>query len=197
LETAHAGRAKYRVVGEPTTVEDAKVLAESDPYQFQWWALGLVGARGTEQKKGADQGIDGRLYFHLGDNKTRQVIISVKAGKVQVSHVRDLLGVIGREKAEIGVILSFEEFTRPMREEAASAGFFESPWGKHARIQLLTVGELLEGKRIDYPRPSGANITLKPAPRVDVEAADELHLFEESAEPRIHLAKRPKKKRKR
>ena len=182
LETAHAGGAKYRVVGEPTTVEDAKVLAESDPYQFQWWALGLVGARGTEQKKGADQGIDGRLYFHLGDTKTRQLIISVKAGKVQVSHVRDLLGVIGREKAEIGVLLSFEEPTRPMREEAASAGFFESLWGKHARIQLLTVGELLEGKGIDYPRTSGSNVTLKAAPRAGAVEADPLHLFDQKEE---------------
>jgi hypothetical protein len=165
LETAHSGRATYTVVGEPTTVEDAKVLAESDPYQFQWWALGLVGARGTEQKKGADQGIDGRLYFHLADEKTRHLVISVKAGKVQVSHVRDLLGVIGREKADLGVLLSFEEPTKAMREEAAAAGIFETPWGKHPRIQLLTVGELLEGKGINYPRTSGSNVTLKPAPQ--------------------------------
>jgi DNA modification methylase len=178
LQTAFGGAAEYKVIGEPTTVEDAKVLAESEPYQFQYWALGLVGARRAgEQKKGADQGIDGRLYFHLGDNKTRQVIISVKAGKVQVSHVRDLLGVIGREKADIGVLLSFEEPTRPMREEAASAGFFESPWGKHARIQLLTVGELLEGKGIDYPRTSGSNVTLKAAPRAEVIDSEKLHLF--------------------
>jgi len=207
LQTAFVGEAKYTVLGEPTTVEDAKVLAGSDPYQFQWWALGLVGARGTQQKKGADQGIDGRLYFHLGDNKTRQLIISVKAGKVQVSHVRDLLGVIGREKAEIGVLLSFEEPTRPMREEAASAGFFESPWGKHARIQLLTVGEILEGKGIDYPRPSGANVTLKSAPRAVTSVAEPLHLFDEDAPARrvaepeskyeAKPKKAPKKKRKR
>ncbi|NIV32505.1 MAG: hypothetical protein GWN58_24615, partial [Anaerolineae bacterium] len=42
----------------------AQALAEQDPYQFQWWALGLVGARPVEQKKGSDKGIDGRLYFH-------------------------------------------------------------------------------------------------------------------------------------
>ncbi len=197
LQTAFSGEAKYTVVGEPTTVEDAKVLAGSDPYQFQWWALGLVGARGAQQKKGADQGIDGRLYFHLGDNKTRQLIISVKAGKVQVSHVRDLLGVIGREKAEIGVLLSFEEPTRPMREEAAGAGFFESPWGKHARLQLLTVGELLDGKGIDYPRPSGANVTLKPAPRAEVAESEPLHLFkpEETSQTKPQKKATPKKKR--
>ncbi len=51
-----------------------------------------------------------------------------------------------------------------MRKEAASAGFYESPWGKHPRLQLLTVGELLEGKEIDRPR-SRADATFKKAPR--------------------------------
>lgn len=167
LKTAFGDEATYDVIGEPTTVEDAKVLAETEPYQFQYWALGLVGARRSgDVKKGADRGIDGRLYFHLGDEKTRQVIISVKAGKVQASHVRDLEGVLQREKADIGVVLTFEEPTKPMRQEAASAGFFTSPWGKHPRLQLLTVGELLAGKGIDYPRTAGANVTLKAAPRV-------------------------------
>lgn len=169
LETAFGAAATYRVVGEPTTVEDAKVLADSDPYQFQWWALGLVGARGVE-KKGADKGIDGRLIWHEGDGKTRQLIISVKAGKLHRSQVHELGGVITREKAEIGVLLSFDEPTRPMREEAASAGFYASPWGKHARIQLLTVADLLTGKGIDYPRTAGSNVTLKAAPKAREEA---------------------------
>lgn len=66
-----------------------------DPYQFQWWALGLVGARPVEQKKGADKGIDGRLYFHDEGpgGKTKQIIFSVKAGTLTTAHVRDLLGV--------------------------------------------------------------------------------------------------------
>lgn len=165
LETAYGGAATYKVVGEPTTVEDAAALAESDPYQFQWWALGLVGARPAEEKKGADKGIDGRLFFHVGDDKSHQVIISVKAGKLHRSQVHELGGVVTREKAEIGVLLSFEQPTKPMREEAASAGFFTSPWGKHPRIQLLTVMELLDGRGIDYPRTAGTNVTLKAAPR--------------------------------
>jgi site-specific DNA-methyltransferase (adenine-specific) len=180
LQTAFGGAATYRVIGEPTTVEDAKVLAASDPYQFQWWALGLVGARGAEEKKGADKGIDGRLYFHDGSGKTKQVIISVKAGGLHRAQVHELRGVVDREKAEIGVLLSFEDPTRPMREEAASAGFYDSPWGKHPRIQLLTVGEVLEGKGIDYPRTAGANVTLKPAPRVKEELVATADLFDDT-----------------
>ena len=54
-----------RIIGEPTTPNEAATLAEEDKYQFQWWALGLVGARPVEQKKGADHGIDGKILFAL------------------------------------------------------------------------------------------------------------------------------------
>ncbi len=164
LRDAFGDNAHYKVIGEPTTAEDAAALAESDKYQFQWWALGLVGARPVDQKKGADKGIDGRLYFHDGSEKTRQIIISVKGGKLKATDLRDLRGVIDREKAEIGVFLTFEPPTKPMRTEAASAGFYESPWGKHPRIQMLTVAELLDGRGIDYPHTSGINRTFKRAP---------------------------------
>ena len=158
---------QFEVIGEPTSLQDATALAAQDPYQFQWWALGLVGARPIEQKKGADQGIDGRLYFHdEGRNgKTKQIIFSVKAGHVTVSQVRDLVGVINREKAQIGVFLSLNPPTAPMRREAASAGFYKSPWGKnYPRIQLLTIEELLGGKTVDYPH--AADVTFKRAKRI-------------------------------
>jgi site-specific DNA-methyltransferase (adenine-specific) len=165
LRDAFGDMARYQVIGEPTTTEDAAALAESDKYQFQWWALGLVGARPVDQKKGADKGIDGRLYFHDGSEKTRQVIISVKGGKLKATDLRDLRGVIDREKAEIGVLISFETPTKQMKTEAASAGFYTSPWGKHARLQLLTVAQLLDGRGIDYPQTAGVNRTYKQAPR--------------------------------
>lgn len=160
-------RETYSVVGEPVSVTDAASLAADDPYQFQWWALGLVNARPAEQKKGADRGIDGRIFFHdeSESGKTKQIIISVKAGKTGPSHVRDLRGVSEREKAAIGLLVTMEEPTAPMRKEAACAGFYESPWGsKHPRIQILTVGELLDGKTIDAP-PSRDIRTFKKAPK--------------------------------
>ena len=57
------GISLVRIIGEPTTPNEAATLAEDDKYQFQWWALGLVGARPVEQKKGADHGIDGKILF--------------------------------------------------------------------------------------------------------------------------------------
>jgi DNA modification methylase len=159
--------AEYKVLGEPVSVEDAKALAESDPYQFQLWALGLVRARPNELKKGADKGVDGRIFFHDEGTggKTKQVVISVKGGHLTASQLRDLVGVIGREKAEIGVLISMEEPTKPMRKEAASAGFYDSPWGKHSRVQILSIADLLGGKKVDYPAHTQTSVTFKQAPK--------------------------------
>ncbi len=157
----------YETIGEPTSLPDAQELADTDPYQFQWWALGLVGARPTEGKKGADKGIDGRLYFHdEGEGgKTKQVIFSVKAGHTGPAHVRDLHGVMDREKAKIGVLITMQKPTKPMRTEAASAGFYDSPWGtRHPRLQILTIEELLGGKVVDMP-PTRDMRTFKKAPK--------------------------------
>jgi hypothetical protein len=169
LKDAFGDSVKYKVIGEPVSVSDAQALARSEPYHFQWWALGLVGARPVEQKKGADKGIDGRLFFHdEGNGKTKQIVLSVKAGQTGVAHVRDLRGVVDRENAEIGVLISMQESTQPMRTEAAGAGFYTSPWSgqNHARLQILTIAELLRGKNVDYPRFAG-NVTFKKAPKVN------------------------------
>jgi site-specific DNA-methyltransferase (adenine-specific) len=95
-------------------------------------------------------------------------MFSLKAGSaVAFFHGKDLGGVVDREKAEIGVLICMAEPTRNMKTEAASAGFYNSPWGKrYPCLQILTVGELLEGKEIDYP-PTGANVTFKKAPKAE------------------------------
>jgi len=183
LVDAFGESVEFSVTGEPTTPEDAARLAREDPFQFELWALGLVGARPAVGKKGADHGIDGRLLFHEKQGgKTRQVVISVKAGKTGVQHVRDLRGVMAREEAEIGLLISMQEPTRPMREEAAAAGIYHSgsegvgSWGQHPSMQLLTVQELLEGRRIDMP-PLTGNLTFPRAPRIERERPTTEPLF--------------------
>ncbi|HDS30274.1 MAG TPA: site-specific DNA-methyltransferase, partial [Firmicutes bacterium] len=171
---------EYEVIGEPTTVKGALNLASEDPFQFQWWALGLVGARPAEKKKGADKGIDGHLYFHDDNNndKTRQVIFSVKAGHVTVAHVRDLRGVVERENAEMGVMIAMNEPTQAMRAEAASGGFYHSKaWNRDfPKIQILTIEELLSGKEIQMPPMRSG--TFKRAPKAKSKKADQLDLID-------------------
>jgi hypothetical protein len=160
-------RKTYSVTGEPKDLEGARQLAAENKYQFQYWALGECGARPLEERKGADRGIDGRLYFHEASGDSRQIIFSVKGGlNIGVSEIRDIIGVLQREKAEIGVYISFAEPTRPMKTEAAEAGFYTSQDGsKYPRIQLLTIKGLLEGtQRLERPLHV-RDVTFKAAPR--------------------------------
>jgi DNA modification methylase len=159
-------RNRYTVIGEPTDYAGAATLASEDKYQFQWWALGQVGARPIDQRKGADRGIDGRLFFHDDSSgESKQIIFSVKAGGVTVSQVRDLVGVLDRESAQIGVFLCFEEPTRPMLREAAQAGFYTAPDGsRHSRLQILTIQKILDGEQPAYPR-FAHSATFKKAPK--------------------------------
>jgi site-specific DNA-methyltransferase (adenine-specific) len=144
---------QYKVVGEPKDLAGAKELANQNKYQFQWWAVSLVGGQPYgDKKKGADTGIDGYLYFMDEKNKVKKAIIQVKAGNVTVSQIRDLIGVVQREKAEMGVFLCLESATKPMQTEADSQGFYHSPLDKdYPRIQILTIEQLLEGKKPDIP----------------------------------------------
>jgi len=141
------------VIGQPTEVEGARALAQSPEgrYQFQWWALALVDAQpvGGTQKKGADQGIDGTITFTDKNNELERVLVSVKSGHVTSSMIRDLKGTLEREKAAIGIFLTLEEATEPMRVEAATAGAYHSElWNRdYQRIQILSIRELLEGAK--------------------------------------------------
>ncbi len=155
-------------IGEPESVEDAAQLARDDRYQFQWWALGLIGARPTDEKKGADQGIDGRLFFDDEDSDyTKQIIVSVKSGPIPSNHVRELRGVIEEQNAAIGVLITMHPPTPAMLRTAASAGTYDSPkWGKrYSRLQVLTVAELLDGRQIKCPPLSQVNRTFAKAPK--------------------------------
>jgi hypothetical protein len=113
------------VVGELKDVGSARALWEQDPFQFQFWAVTLLEAQPqSEQKRGADRGIDGVLCFIDGPRRTPQkVVVQVKGGRVSSPQIRDLKGVVEREKAALGLFISLEEPTREMQTEAASGGF--------------------------------------------------------------------------
>jgi site-specific DNA-methyltransferase (adenine-specific) len=159
----------YEVIGDPKDLQGAKALAEHDRFQFEWWALGKVAARpAQDKKKGADSGVDGYIYF-FDDNsgKAKKIIVQVKSGNVKRGDIATLKGDMEREKAMIGAFITLEEPTRPMTEEAVSAGFYEPELlhgKKYPKIQILTIKESLEGKILKYPR-IGIEGTFKNAKR--------------------------------
>ncbi len=156
----------FEVEGTPQYLESALDLAKRDKYQFQWWAVSLVGARPyAGKKKGADGGVDGILFFRSEKNRTEKALISVKGGEnVGVGMVRDLIAVVEREKAAIGILISLALPTRAMETEAAAAGFFDSPVGKVPKIQIITMAELFMGHRPRIPLIDSA-ATFKTAAR--------------------------------
>ena len=143
-------------IGAPVDLAGAQALAAHDKYQFQWWALSKLDAQPVAGKrKGADRGIDGVIPFFAGPKEDyKRAIVSVKGGEhVGVAMVRDLVGVLEREKEPVGILLTLEPPTQPMITEAASAGFYDSDFWKKAypRVQILTIEDMLAGKRPDLP----------------------------------------------
>ena len=159
--------AQYEIIGQPADLASARALAQQDRFQFEWWALGLIDARPVnKRKRGADQGLDGVLYF-LDESKKRakKVVVQVKSGQVHATYVRDLRAVVEREKAVMGLLITLESPTKPMLTEALSAGYYHSPWWNrdYHKMQIRTIEELLAGQRFEMPP---TNITLAQAERV-------------------------------
>ena len=166
----------YEIIGDPKDLESARALADADKYQFEWWALSLVDARpAQDKKKGADRGVDGYIYFMDDESgQAKKIVVQVKSGHVSAAQVRDLNGAVEREKAAIGVFITLLEPTGPMKTEAASAGFYETEIAashramRYPRLQILTIGELLEGKFVEFPQWA-LESTIKKAGRVKKE----------------------------
>ncbi len=152
----------YRVEGEPLDVSGAHALALLDRYQFQWWALSLIGAnpRDDKKKKGADAGIDGELTFMEAKGRVKRILVSVKSGKVDVGQVRDLKGAM-QGNAELGVFITLEPPTGPMHQEAVKSGYYHSElWHEdYPRVQICTIDDLLAGRRPKLPRSSAGAFT--------------------------------------
>ncbi len=168
----------FEVIGEPKDLDGARRLAHDNRYEFQYWAGSLVRAKplggkpGSKAgKKGADKGIDGVISFFDGGPSPQRVLVQVKSGKVSSRDIRDLVGTVDREKAAIGVFLTLEKPTKPMTDEAVSAGFYHSPgWGRpYPRIQILTIEELLHGAGVKMPPQHG---TFKEAQRAQAQGAE-------------------------
>jgi DNA methylase len=140
----------YDVDGIPTSVEDAHVFFKRDPHQFQHWSVELAGGFASTKHAG-DLGIDGRIHFETSDG-LKNMIISVKGGKLTPAFMRELRGVMERElNTEMGGFICLEKPTRCMISEAASVGTYTYRGVEYRRLQIRTIEDLLAGKAFDTP----------------------------------------------
>jgi site-specific DNA-methyltransferase (adenine-specific) len=159
---------QFEVAGKPKDLASARDLAQRDRYQFQWWALSMIGAKpiGSDDqgrgKKGKDKGIDGVInYIDSAKQELKRVLVQVKSGHVNASTVRDLIGTLNNEHAEIGVLITLDSPTRDMITAASTAGFYTSEfWQKsYPRLQILTIEQILAGTVVQMPPETGTFIT--------------------------------------
>ncbi|MDP9035390.1 MAG: site-specific DNA-methyltransferase [Myxococcota bacterium] len=154
--------------GEPADTDQAAHLAETNAYDFQWWALRLLGGRPPrgEKKKGGDGGVDGELALTDGKGTQRRGIVSVTGGRTLMpALVKALSDTVRQEKADFGVLVTMHEPTIAMRSMARD--YEPLPWagdysGRLAhRIRIITVPEIMAGMvqwpgRLDPPRSQSA-----------------------------------------
>jgi site-specific DNA-methyltransferase (adenine-specific) len=168
--------------GEPADVDQAARLAEDNAYDFQWWAVRLLGGRPPkgEKKKGGDGGVDGELTLTDRKGAPRHGVVSVKGGHALTpDFVKALSETVRQEKADFGVLVTMYQATQGMRDVARDCG--QAPWaadetGKIAhRIRIVTVPEIMAGQvqwagKLERPRSQ----SVPPPP--EARAGETLHL---------------------
>lgn len=144
----------YETDGIPMSQEGAEELFEKDPRQFEHWAVELAGGF-CNKKQSGDRGVDGRIYFET-NRGLRSMVLSVKGGNLTPAYVRELRGVVERERdAEMAGFICLRQPTKGMRQEAAEAGMYTYQDKGYPRLQIRTVAELLQGKGFDTPSKIG------------------------------------------
>ena len=91
-----------------------------------------------------------------------------RLGHVTPNQIRDLIGVMTTEKAQLGFFVTLEPPTKPMKDAALAAGYYQPPSGAGRRVEALqirTIEELLTGNTFDFPL-YGSNVSYLQADRV-------------------------------
>jgi len=145
--------------GSPDTVAEYTRL---NPFEKQDWLIRRLGGLPNPRKSG-DHGIDGDLTFHLGgedaaSDQWGRLVFSVKTGKQRKpEHVRELIGTMRTEDAQIGVLILDADPTPGMESAAQRAGRLayqsrtDLPPKTYERVQIFTAYEIMDGATLDCP----------------------------------------------
>jgi len=146
--------------GIPRDMKSAVALAHKKDdrlrKEFEKWAvLTYTDNRAIiNEKKGADAGIDGRAFFMTGKKDNAKIIFQVKSGGVKRGDIATLRGDMESDGAALAVLITLEEPTKPMIEDAKKAGVYKHETMGHSydKISIVTVREIVEeGNRLEIP----------------------------------------------
>ena len=95
-------------------------------------------------------------------------IVQVKGGGTGAKDIRDLIGTVENQRAIGGILITLDKPTKPMRDEAATAGRYEAKlWQKdYPKIQIVTIAGLLDGTAVtqrESARPGFQTINAPPS----------------------------------
>jgi hypothetical protein len=154
----------YKVHGIPHDRDGARALFDANPFDFERWAVSMVDGQPNEKQVG-DKGVDGIVRFPLSRTETGRIVVSVKGGKtVNPAMVRDLVGTVKTQRAQMGVLITMEPPSRGVRDAVNRSGSYEHPLTgtRYPTLQVITVAELLEGNRPKMPTAILPYIKAKP-----------------------------------
>ncbi len=144
----------YEIVGIPRDIGGARALFARNPFEFERWAVSRIDGQPNEKQVG-DRGVDGVLRYAT-DTKgnTGRILVSVKGGtQLNPAMVRDLIGTVQSQKADMGVLITMDKKTSGMVEAANHSGLFRAVAydRDYPVVQIITIEELLAGKRPNLP----------------------------------------------
>jgi DNA modification methylase len=138
--------------GEPADADHAARLAETNPYDFRWWAVRLLGGR---PPKNAGAGADGEMTLIDGSGARRSGIVSIESKRLLTpSAVETLAEAMQLRRADFGVLVTLQPPAKGVHDVARDCGV--ASWAADAhdrsshRVRILTIPEILAGQ-VQWP----------------------------------------------
>jgi len=186
--------------GIPKDIQSAKALATKKDdrvrKEFEKWAvLTYTNNRAiVNEKKGADGGIDGTVYFLTGPDTNSKMVLQAKSGGVDRGDIAKFRGDMEREEAALATFITLDEPSPQMISEAKCAGhYYHGIMGRYYdKIRIVTVQEMLDGQRMDLPLSRDVVPEAAPVGKLDMAGG-----LKELSIPGIDPAPHPKRSRRR
>ena len=144
---------EVNIEGIPKDMAGAQIMAQTQPFEFEAWAVTQIPGLAPNEKQIGDGGVDGRgLLLNKLKDKSELVLAQVKGGKVSVSQVRDFVGTMQQENASMGVFISLNPITSPQAKRiAASHGEIQVGMFTYPALQFWSMEDYFNGAMPNLP----------------------------------------------
>ena len=156
VSRCHISSEAIKVFGLPETITEARELAKNEPFEFEKWAAGAIGANGLYKdlgRPGPDGGVDGVIEIttiQSGKVHDDTVIVQVKGGNVTPDSVKALSETVRRRGSKAGILLCFADQMGTVNNQR-SRETWQDQSGTYPVIQGFAIEDMLAGERPKLP----------------------------------------------